>query len=192
MTRCSICSSGNEPAITAALCRGASYRRLAKLYKVGVASVGRHARSHIPDATRDRSAARALGATVATLSELKTQESANLLTHLVEARARLFDITDRAREAKNLVAEVSAEKQVLAALTVTAKLLGELAGHATTVNQNLVISPDYFRLRASLMQALSPPECRAARLAVSAALRQIESAPLEPEPQLAIGGPTSA
>jgi hypothetical protein len=187
--KCSICSHGDEPAISAAIANGASYRRVAARYKVGLASVGRHARSCVSLEARDRAAAKALNVTVANLSEQKLAESSNLLSNLIGVRTRLFAISDRARLAGNLLVETQVEKNVLAALTVEAKVLGELGAHSTTINQSLVLAPDYFRLRSALMSALAPYP--AARNAVSAALRTIETTAPADEPQLAIGGPTS-
>jgi len=168
MAKCTICSSGNEPAISAALCKGASHARVAKLFHLNKASVGRHARSHISLATHDKAAAVSLGTTVKDLAELKLSESSNLLAHLVAARQRVFDIGDRARKAGDLGAETASERGVLLNLELTAKLLALLGAHTTQITQSLTISPDYFRLRSVLLQALIP--FREARLAVAAAL----------------------
>jgi hypothetical protein len=178
MGSCTICVHGNRASVEASLCRGMSYRALAKRYNVSVAAIGRHNRGHVSEALRDRLAARALGGgPEMSLAQLKASESDNLLSLLVAARARAADIADRARAVADLPGELGAEKQTLAVLVTTAKLLGELAGHTTVNQQNLIISPDYLRLRCALLKALSPPEFRAARLAVAAALRLVEVAP---------------
>ncbi len=156
---------------------------------MGVGSISRHNRSHVPAALRDRIAARRLGGVEKSLQELKRDEGDNLLRLLVAQRARLENLADRARLKNNFIGEAQAEKQTLANLVTTARLLGELASGGTTTVQNLIIAPAYLALRAALLQALSPPEYASARAAVSAALRLVETAAPEPEP-LAIAGPT--
>ena len=188
MSTCSSCSHGNRGAIENALTRGISYRFLARKYSLSVGSIGRHNRSHVPAALRDRIASRRLGGVEKPLAELRRDEGENLLRLLVSQRARLGDIADRARAKNNFLAETQAEKQILAGLTVTGRLLGELASGGTTNVQTLIVAPAYLALRAALLTALAPPEFRNARAAVSAALRLVETAP-EPEP-LAIAGPT--
>jgi hypothetical protein len=122
--------------------------------------------------------------------ELKRDESDNLLRLLVSQRARLGDLADRARLKNNFIGEAHAEKQTLANLQVTGRLLLLLgSGGTTTVNQ-LIVSSDYLKLRAALLTALAPSEFRNARAAVSAALRLVETAAPEPEPLVAIAGPT--
>jgi len=189
MSQCKTCAHGSRGAIEQALSRGISYRTLARRYHLGVGSISRHNRSHVPAALRDRISARRLGGVEKNLAALKRDESDNLLRLLVAQRARLGDLADRARMKNNFIGEAQAEKQTLANLVTTARLLGELStgGSTTTVNQ-LIVSSDYLKLRAALLQALSNPEFSAARAAVGKALLAVETAPVEDAP-LAIAGP---
>jgi hypothetical protein len=191
MSQCKVCSFGNRGALENALCRGTSYRTLARKYGLSAAGIGRHNRSHLPAALRDRISARRLGGVEQSLAELKRDEGDNLLRLLVAQRGRLGDLADRARMKNNFLGEAAAEKHVLANLTVTARLLGELStgGSTTTVNQ-LVVSASYVKLRAALLQALTGDEFSNARARVSAALRSVETELDEPMPALAIAGPT--
>jgi len=191
MSQCLTCAHGSRGAIENALSRGISYRTVARRWGLGVGSISRHNRSHVPAALRDRISARRLGGVEKSLQELKRDEGDNLLRLLVAQRARLGNVADRARAKNNFLGESGAEKLVLANLVTTARLLGELSTGSTTTVQNLIIAPAYLALRAALLQALSPPEYAKARAAVSAALRRVETAPVdEPAATLAIAGPS--
>src|SRR5216683_250559 len=69
---------------------------------------------------------------------------------------------------------VQGHKALLFNLEVEGKLLGEIGRVSpATINQNLIVSADYLRLRQLLLSALRPfPQARAA---VLAALRSVES-----------------
>src|SRR5260370_18057076 len=86
-----------------------------------------------------------------------------------------------------------AHKAVLINIEIEGKLLGELGQHTqNTTVQNLVIAPEYLRLRQLLLGALRPyPQARAA---VLAALRSVESVsdPDEPKQLEVLSDPTIA
>jgi hypothetical protein len=68
---------------------------------------------------------------------------------------------------------VAAETAITANLTLVAKLLGQLVQVHDVRHTNLLVSPDYLKLRSTLIAALKPfPD--AAR-AVGAALHRLES-----------------
>src|SRR5216683_6849857 len=75
---------------------------------------------------------------------------------------------------------VMGHKALLFNLEVEGKLLGEIGRVApATINQNLIVSADYLKLRQLLLSALRP--FPAARAAVLAALRSVESVTDEPK-----------
>ena len=73
MSSCKTCSHGSRGAIENALSRGISYRTVARRWGLGVGSISRHNRSHVPAALRDRIAARRLGGVEKSLAELKRE-----------------------------------------------------------------------------------------------------------------------
>ncbi len=175
MGACSACTHGERGAIDASLCRGTSYRILAKRYGLSIAALGRHRRSHLPERLRDKLGALALvGPTEISLDALRRDESEGLLSHLVNQRARLYSILGEAEE-EDFKAAAAIHARLTANLELTAKLLDQIGGHSTTIQNNLIVAPEYLALRAALLKALAPPEFRAARQAVSAALRDCEA-----------------
>src|SRR5216683_5185205 len=88
---------------------------------------------------------------------------------------------------------VQGHKALLFNLEVEGKLLGEIGRVSpATINQNLIVSADYLKLRQLLLSALRPfPQARAA---VLAALRSVESVsdPDAPKQIEAMSDPTIA
>jgi hypothetical protein len=189
VSRCSACSHPERGAIETLMARGLSYRVLAKRFGVSQAALGRHRRNkHCPEAVADKALAIALTGRDISLADLRRDESEGLLGHLVSQRGRLYNILDRAEGVGespallDLRAAAAIHSRLTANLEATARLLGEIGTHSTTVTNNLIVAPQYLELRAKLLEALSPPQFRAARMAVVAALREIETAEPSDEP----------
>jgi hypothetical protein len=107
------------------------------------------------------------------LDALRTNESEGLLAGLVAQRARLLVKADTAMEWGDVKGSVSAESAIAANYTLVAKLLGQLVQVHDVRHTNLLVSPDYLKLRSTLIDALRPyPE---AGRAVGAALHRLES-----------------
>jgi hypothetical protein len=191
MGACTACSHGERGAIDASLCRGTSYRTLAKRYSLSVAALGRHRRSHIPERLRNKAASLALVGAEVDLDRLRASESENLLAHICNQRAKLYELLDLAEAGGDVKSCCAVHSRISATLELGARVLGEIAGHATTIQNTLVISSEYLALRAALLKALAPSEFRAARQAVSAALRAIEATKLEHDAIDAVATPLS-
>lgn len=168
--RCSVCRHREAAAIDLGLARGVSTRALSRRYKLGADSLYRHAKNHLPPQLRARLLA---GPNLSIdLDRLKDTESQSLLANLVALRGRLFASFDVAEEAgdSNMVARVAT--QLHKNFELVGRLLGDLGIGSTTINNNVLIMPQYVELRVGLVNALRPfPE--AAR-AVAAVLHQIE------------------
>src|SRR5208283_4210005 len=181
-SRCTVCSSGERAAIELGMARGMSYARLSKRFGVSSASIGRHRRGgHVPEAMRNKQAAIALAGSAASLETLRRDESEGLLSHLVGQRSRLYAILDEA-EQEDLKIAATIHARITSNLDLEARLLDQIGGRATIVNNSLIIEPSYLRLRQALLNALAPSQLRAARLAVVAALRAVETAEPSDEP----------
>ena len=188
VSRCSVCSHSERGAIEVMMARGLSYRVLAKRFGVSQAALGRHRRnSHCPEVA-NKALAIALTGRDVSLADLGRDESEDLFGHLVSQRGRLYNILDRAEGVGespallDLRAAAAIHARLTANLELTARLLDEIGTHSTTVTNNLIVAPQYLELRAKLLEALSPPQFRAARHAVVAALRDIETIEPTDEP----------
>jgi hypothetical protein len=96
---------------------------------------------------------------------------------------------DEAEDVGDLRAASSVHGRILDNLSLGAKLLGEIATHSVHVEQNLIITDQYLRLRQTLVKALRPfPD--AAR-AVADCLRRVE-VEVEQSPAPPLLGPNNA
>jgi hypothetical protein len=144
---------------------------IARRFKLGVDSVYRHARAHLPPQLR---ASLLAGPDLEgiDLDKLKESESQSLLANLVALRHRLFAALDTAEEFNDAGMLTRVSSQLHANLELTARLLGDL-GVGSTTNVNVLVMPAYVELRVALVQALASfPE---ARQAVATVLHQLES-----------------
>jgi hypothetical protein len=175
-TTCRTCLSGERAAIEHARASGQSLKKLSARFGLSKQSIQRHfANDHTPAIIRDKQAAIALVGAAVDLDQLRATENDGLLRHIASARSKLYQLLDKA--GGDVKTATAVHNAITSNLTLLAKVLGQVGGSSTTVNQNLIISPDYLRMRSTLLKALSPPEFRAARLAVAAALRLVEAAP---------------
>ena len=85
---------------------------------------------------------------------MRRDESEGLLLHLVNQRAAIYDLLDGADE--KFAAPYHA--RLTANIELEAKLFNQIGGRSMTVNNALVIAPEYLALRAALLKALAPPE----------------------------------
>jgi hypothetical protein len=135
-------------------------------------AVYRHARNHLSPVQRAAILA-AQHPTTIDLEALRTSESEGLLGSLVAQRARLQQHGDKALELDDIRGCVSVEAAITANLALTGKLLGQLVTRMDVRHSSVLLTPDYLKLRHTLVMALRPfPD--AAR-AVSAALHRLES-----------------
>ena len=145
---CTVCSHPEREVIDQALVDGDSARKVAAKYRVSDDAVTRHRNSHLP-------------ATLAKAQEAKEVTQADgLLDRLLGLTKETADILREAREGGDnelaLKAIARAEKQI----ELQAKLLGELKdGHTV----NILVTPEWHRVRAVLVETLAPyPQARAA------------------------------
>ena len=169
--QCTICSHRELAQIDMALARGVAAPAIARRFKLGVHSVYRHARSHLPPQLR---ASLLAGPDLAgvDLDRLKESELQSLLANLVSLRHRLFAALDTAEEYNDGGMLTRVASALHANLELTGKLLGDLGIGSTTIN-NVLILPQWVETRIALVRALEAfPE---ARIEVARVLHQIES-----------------
>ncbi|MBN8963037.1 MAG: hypothetical protein J0H71_18035 [Rhizobiales bacterium] len=170
--KCTVCQSKHRHQIDIGLVHGVSALVLSSRFGVKHDAVYRHAKNHLTPAQRAAILAQQKPAAI-DLDALRTSESEGLLASLVAQRARLLVKADTAMEFGDTKGSVAAENAITSNLALVAKLLGQLVQVHDVRHTNLLVSPDYMKLRAALVEALRPyPE--AAR-AVGAALHRLES-----------------
>ena len=174
---CRVCTHAERAVIDVALVEGRSKTAMAVRFGVSIHSLWRHFYNHLPPAVRAAILTTKKDYSATNLEELRVNESEGLLANAVEVRRRLYVNAEAAEQAGDFRAATQSYSKILDALNLVGKLLNQFAGHhAQQVNQ-LVVSPDYLRLRAALIQALAPfPE---ARVAVAKVLRELETVEIE-------------
>ncbi|WP_438277983.1 hypothetical protein [Nitrobacter sp.] len=171
-TRCTVCDHDHRHQIEIGLTHGVAARVLGDRFKLSKDAILRHARNHLTPAQRAAILSAQKPAAI-DLEALRTTESEGLIASLVAQRARLLVKADFAAEHGDIKGSVAAENAITANLTLVAKMLGQLVQVHDVRHTNLLVSPDYLRLRSTLIAALRPfPD--AAR-AVGAALHRLES-----------------
>ncbi len=156
---CTICSHQQREAIDQALVAGTPKRDVSALFRVSEDAITRHAAAHLPQALSKAQDAR------------ETARADDLLTQMMDLQRITMALLARAVKAEDLRTALQAVGQARGNLELLAKLAGELQQEGTV---NLVVSPQWLEVRATLISALAPyPD---ARLAVVGRLAALESA----------------
>jgi len=152
--KCTVCLHPQRDAIDADVLAHLPFRMISKRFEVSWQAVRRH-REHIPVA----------------LAKAQTASDAargdDLLAQVRTLQAKALAILARAERGGDLRSALGAIREARGNLELLARLLGELQEGATI---NVLMSPEWSRVRAAVIVALTPfPE---ARTAVSRALVQ--------------------
>lgn len=149
---CTVCTHPDRPAIDAALIANESLRNIAKRHGVSAAALFRH-RDHLA------------GALVQAKAAEDVSHADDLLAQVRDLQARALTILDTAEGAGDLKVALAAIREARGCIELFGRLAGELSDGATV---NVILSPEWTRLRAVIIGALAPyPD---ARLAVAARL----------------------
>jgi hypothetical protein len=170
--KCTVCAHERRHQIDIGLVHQVAARVLAERFGLSKDAIHRHAANHLTPAQRAAILA-AQKPSAIDLDALRTSESEGLLAGLVGQRARLLVKADTAMEWGDVKGSVAAENAIASNYTLVAKLLGQLTQTIDVRHTNLLVSPDYLRLRQVLVDTLRafPLAARA----VGAALHQLES-----------------
>src|SRR6266404_496769 len=169
---CTVCSSKHRASIDLGLTHGLSYRALALRFECSADAIGRHAKAHLSPVQR-AALLTASQPTAVDLDKLHEDESAGLLAQLVAQRGRLQVYAEAAAELGDVKAATAAESVILSNLSTVGKLLGTLVTRHAVSHTSILVSPDYLRLRSTLVDALR--NFPAAALAVGRALHALEA-----------------
>ncbi len=154
---CTICNHPERAAIESALVLGTSYRDIALQFGIGHMAVQRHASEHVQEAVKQ--------------SQEATEEARGL--DVVKQLKNINDITlailKESRDAKKNGMALFAIDRVIKQIELQAKLLGDI----DTPQINIMVTPEWIRIRTTLVQALAPfPD---AKISVAAALVRMEN-----------------
>lgn len=155
---CSLCRSGSREGIDHAVVDGDSLRDIAGRFGTSRSSVFRH-RQHVSQALMKAAEVREV--TVA----------GSILERLQRAHEEAWAILEEGRRDEDQEVRLRALARIERQLELEGRLLGELQAAPVV---NLVLTPDWLRIRSALLDALAPfPEARAA---VASALRTLDAA----------------
>jgi hypothetical protein len=177
--RCSVCTHPQRERIELAMARGAGRRVVAQTYDASADAIYRHWRDHVPEPVKAARRADVLKPGMAIEQALKEEGDLGQLEHLRVLRAGLFRQFDLAVETNDSRSLAPLAAQLIKIASIVGEQTGELrrsVGSAPTVNQ-LIVSPDFIRFRATILRALKPyPDAMAAVMAALSKL-DLEEAP---------------
>ena len=163
--RCTICNHPARPQIDLAIATGLSKRAVAARFVVSRDAVWRHAQAHLTSEMRAALATKLLQREGDT-RRILLEEGAGVTEALKAIRGPLFCLYLAAVDTGDGNA-AALSGRLHENLALVAKLTGELVPHAGTTITNILLSPDFQRLRTELIRVLARyPEARAEVAAV--------------------------
>ena len=192
--RCTICNHPARPQIDLAIATGVAKRAVAERFGVSRDAVWRHGQTHLTAEMRAALATKLLQREGDT-RRILLEEGAGVSEALKAIRGPLFGLFLAAVDTGDNRAATALSGRLHENLALVAKLTGELVPHAGTTITNILLSPDFQRLRAELIRVLARyPEAQAQVAAVfrqaglraatemgASAGKMIEAVPVEVE-----------
>ena len=152
--RCTICNHPARPQIDLAIATGLSKRAVAERFGTSRDAVWRHARAHLTAEMRGALATKLLQREGDT-RRILLEEGAGVTEALKAIRGPLFGLFLAAVDTGDNKAAAALSGRLHENLALVAKLTGELVPHAGTSITNVLLSPDFQRLRAELIRVLA-------------------------------------
>ena len=181
--RCTVCNHPARPQIDLAIATGLSKRAIAERFGVSRDAVWRHAQAHLTAEMRAALTTKLLQREGDT-RRILLEEGAGVTEALKAIRGPLFGLFLAAVDTGDNKAAAALSGRLHENLALVAKLTGELVPHAGTSITNILLSPDFQRLRAELIRVLARyPEAQAQVAAVfrQAGLRAASEMAASPE-----------
>ena len=192
--RCTICNHPARPQIDLAIATGVAKRAVAERFGLSRDAVWRHGQTHLTAEMRAALATKLLQREGDT-RRILLEEGAGVSEALKAIRGPLFGLFLAAVDTGDNRAATALSGRLHENLALVAKLTGELVPHAGTTITNILLSPDFQRLRAELIGVLARyPEAQAEIAAVfrqaglraatemgASAGKMIEAVPVEVE-----------
>src|SRR5439155_3788038 len=146
--RCTICNHPAQPRIDLAIATGLAKRAVAERFGVSRDAVWRHAQAHLTAEMRAALATRLLQREGDT-RRILLEEGAGVTEALKAIRGPLFGLFLAAVDTGDNKAAAALSGRLHENLALTAKLTGELVPNAGTCITNILLSPDFQRLRGA-------------------------------------------
>lgn len=150
---CLVCVHPEKAAIDRDLVAGTALPAIAAIHRVSADSLGRHKANHLPGKLTKAQEVR------------EVAQADSLLNQVRALQSRALAILAKAEETGNLRVALSAIREARGNLELLARLLGELQENQTV---NILVSPEWLRLRSAVLTILEPYP--AAKLALAGAL----------------------
>src|SRR5262249_29573788 len=152
--RCTICNHPARPQIDLAIATGLSKRAVAERFQVSRDAVWRHAQAHLTAEMRAALATKLLQRDGDT-RRILLEEGTGVTEALKAIRGPLFGLFLAAVDTGDNKAAAALAGRLHENLALVAKLTGELVPHAAASITNILLSPDFQRLRAELIRVLA-------------------------------------
>ena len=164
--RCTVCNHPARPQIDLAIATGVSKRAVAARFGVSRDAVWRHAQAHLTAEMRAALATRLLQREGDT-RRILLEEGVGVTEALKAIRGPLFGLFLAAVDNGDNKAAAALSARLHESLALAARLTGELVPHAGVSITNILLSPDFQRLRTELIRVLARyPEAQAEVAAV--------------------------
>ena len=159
--RCTICNHPARPQIDLGIATGLSKRAIAQRFKVSRDAVWRHSQAHLTAEVRAALSTRLLQRE-GDMRRILLEEGTGVVEALKAIRGPLFGLFLVAIDIGDAKAAAALAARLHESLALAAKLTGELVPNTGVSITNVLLSPDFQRLRAELMRALEHhPDARA-------------------------------
>jgi hypothetical protein len=164
--RCTICKHPARPQIDLAIATGLAKRTIAQRFSVSPDAVWRHGQAHLTPEVRAALATKLLQREGDT-RRILLEEGAGVTEALKAIRGPLFGLFLAAVDNGDNKVAAALSARLHESLALAARLTGELVPHAGVSITNILLSPDFQRLRAELIRVLARyPETQAEVAAV--------------------------
>jgi hypothetical protein len=150
---CTICRHPQRPQIDLALSTGVGANAIERRFKCSRYAIYRHAKSHLTPEIRTALATKLLQRE-GDIRTILLEEGASVVEALKAVRGPLFSAFLLAIDYGDTKAAAALSGRIHESLSLSAKLTGELIPHAGVSITNVLLSPDFQRLRSELLRAL--------------------------------------
>ena len=166
-SKCTVCNHANRAQIDLAIASGVAKKRIAERFGgLSMDAVWRHGKDHLPPEMRAALALKLIRKERDTRAVL-LEEGAGTIEAIRALRGPMFARFLAACDAGDDRSAAQLAGRIHEGLALSARITGEMIPAVGTSVTNIVLSPDYQKLRTELIRALMPyPEAREAVAAV--------------------------
>jgi hypothetical protein len=159
--RCLVCNHPQRPQIDLAIAMGCSKRQVGERFRLSPDAIWRHGKAHLTPEMRAALATKVLQRE-GDMRRVLLEEGAGIVEALKAVRGPLFGLFLTAVDVGDSKAAAGLAGRLHESLALSAKVTGELTPHAAVTITNVLLSPDFMRLRGELLRVLAKhPDARA-------------------------------